>query len=98
SPVGSDCFYQYDVIDDGGPAGDFFSRKSLALSYGGTIYLRTCLKTIVRNLERNMRGGIPAIVWGHVPKRFAGRAAGEAGAIAEGAAEQAPCWGPSAEI
>jgi hypothetical protein len=40
SPVGSDCFYQYDVIDDNGPAGDFFSRKSLALSYGGTIYLR----------------------------------------------------------
>jgi hypothetical protein len=40
SPVGSDCFYQYDVIDTGGPAGDFFSRKSLALSYGGTIYLR----------------------------------------------------------
>lgn len=40
SPVGSDCFYQYDVIDNGGPAGDFFSRKSLALSYGGTIYLR----------------------------------------------------------
>ncbi len=40
SPVGSDCFYQYDVIDTNGPAGDFFSRKSLALSYGGTIYLR----------------------------------------------------------
>ncbi|HEY3835162.1 MAG TPA: chitobiase/beta-hexosaminidase C-terminal domain-containing protein, partial [Bryobacteraceae bacterium] len=40
SPVGSDCFYQYDVLDPGGPAGAFFSRKSLALSYGGTIYLR----------------------------------------------------------
>ncbi len=40
SPVGSDCFYQYDVVDTNGPAGDFFSRKSLALSYGGTIYLR----------------------------------------------------------
>lgn len=40
SPVGSDCFYQYDVVDTNGPAGDFFSRKTLALSYGGTIYLR----------------------------------------------------------
>lgn len=40
SPVGSDCFYQYDVLDDGAPAGAFFSRKSLALSYGGNIYLR----------------------------------------------------------
>ncbi|HEY3838038.1 MAG TPA: chitobiase/beta-hexosaminidase C-terminal domain-containing protein, partial [Bryobacteraceae bacterium] len=40
SPVGSDCFYQYDVLDPNGPPGAFFSRKSLALSYGGTIYLR----------------------------------------------------------
>jgi hypothetical protein len=40
SPVGSDCFYQYDVLDSDGTAGQFFSRKSLALSYGGTIYLR----------------------------------------------------------
>jgi hypothetical protein len=40
SPVGSDCFYQYDVLDPNGPTGAFFSRKSLALSYGGTIYLR----------------------------------------------------------
>lgn len=40
SPVGNDCFYRYDVLDPGGPAGAFFSRKSLALSYGGTIYLR----------------------------------------------------------
>ncbi|HWF66673.1 MAG TPA: chitobiase/beta-hexosaminidase C-terminal domain-containing protein, partial [Acidobacteriaceae bacterium] len=40
SPVGNDCFYQYDVLDPNGPAGAYFSRKSLALSYGGTIYLR----------------------------------------------------------
>lgn len=40
SPVGDGCFYQYDVLDPGAPAGSFFSRKSLALSYGGNIYLR----------------------------------------------------------
>jgi hypothetical protein len=40
SPVGDDCFYQYDVLDPGAPAGSYFSRKSLAVSYGGTLYLR----------------------------------------------------------
>ena len=40
SPVGKDCFYQYTVLDADGPTGAFFSRKSLALSYGGSIYLR----------------------------------------------------------
>lgn len=40
SPVGSDCFYRYDPLDPGAPENAYFSRKSLALSYGGTIYLR----------------------------------------------------------
>ncbi len=40
SPVGSGCFYRYDALDPGAPDDAYFSRKSLALSYGGTIYLR----------------------------------------------------------
>ena len=40
SPAGNDCFYQYDVLDTGAPENAYFSRKVLALSYGGTIYLR----------------------------------------------------------
>ncbi|MEO8924428.1 MAG: chitobiase/beta-hexosaminidase C-terminal domain-containing protein, partial [Caldimonas sp.] len=40
SPVGDGCFYQYNVLDTGGPAGAFFGKKALALSYGGTLYLR----------------------------------------------------------
>ncbi|MEO6964441.1 MAG: chitobiase/beta-hexosaminidase C-terminal domain-containing protein, partial [Acidobacteriaceae bacterium] len=40
SPVGSDCFYRYNPLDPNAPDNAYFSRKSLALSYGGTIYLR----------------------------------------------------------
>lgn len=40
SPVGNDCFYQYDVLDTDGPPGAFFGKKVLAVSYGGSLYLR----------------------------------------------------------
>ncbi|MEO6828578.1 MAG: chitobiase/beta-hexosaminidase C-terminal domain-containing protein [Acidobacteriaceae bacterium] len=40
SPVGSDCFYRYDPLDPGAPDNAYFSKKSLVVSYGGTIYLR----------------------------------------------------------
>ncbi len=40
SPVGKDCFYQYEVLDPGDAEGAFFSRKVLAVSYGGTLLLR----------------------------------------------------------
>lgn len=39
-PVGSDCFYRYEPLDPGAPDGAFFSRKALAVSYGGTISLQ----------------------------------------------------------
>jgi hypothetical protein len=39
-PVGNGCFYRYEPLDPGAPEGAFFSRKTLALSYGGQIYLR----------------------------------------------------------
>jgi G8 domain len=39
-PVGSDCFYQYEKLDSTDADGAFFGRKVLALSYGGTIFLR----------------------------------------------------------
>ncbi len=40
TPVGNDCFYQYEVFDKGGAAGTYFGDKVLAVSYGGTLYLR----------------------------------------------------------
>jgi hypothetical protein len=40
SPVGDDCFYQYEVFDPADGQGTYFGKKVLALSYGGTIYLR----------------------------------------------------------
>ncbi len=40
SPLGGDCFYQYDKLDDDDIDGAFFGRKVLALSYGGSIHLR----------------------------------------------------------
>ena len=39
SPVGKDCFYQYEVLDENDPPGAFFGRKVLAVSYGGTLLL-----------------------------------------------------------
>jgi hypothetical protein len=39
SPVGKDCFYQYEIFE-GAQQGAFFGRKVLALSYGGSLYLR----------------------------------------------------------
>jgi hypothetical protein len=36
----SGCFYQYDPLDPGAPDNAYFSQKSLALSYGGAIYLQ----------------------------------------------------------
>ncbi|MFL6307325.1 MAG: chitobiase/beta-hexosaminidase C-terminal domain-containing protein [Candidatus Sulfotelmatobacter sp.] len=40
SPVGDDCFYQYEVFDNADGPETYFGKKVLALSYGGTIYLR----------------------------------------------------------
>ena len=40
SPVGKDCFYQYEVFDEGDGPRTYFGNKVLALSYGGSIYLR----------------------------------------------------------
>ncbi|MGA9720137.1 MAG: chitobiase/beta-hexosaminidase C-terminal domain-containing protein [Acidobacteriaceae bacterium] len=40
SPVGDDCFYQYEVFDAADGPGTYFGKKVLALSYGGSIYLR----------------------------------------------------------
>ena len=40
TPVGTDCFYQYEVFDKGDAAGAFFGKKVLAVSYGGVLYLR----------------------------------------------------------
>ncbi|HXP07882.1 MAG TPA: G8 domain-containing protein [Acidobacteriaceae bacterium] len=40
SPVGKDCFYQYEKLDDDDGDGAFFGRKVLAVSYGGTLLLR----------------------------------------------------------
>jgi hypothetical protein len=40
SPMGADCFYQYEVFDAKDGAGTFFGKKVLAVSYGGSIYLR----------------------------------------------------------
>ena len=40
SPAGNDCFYQYEVFESGDAAGAFFGKKVLAVSYGGTLYLR----------------------------------------------------------
>ncbi len=40
TPVGGDCFYQYEVFDKGGAPGTYFGDKVLAVSYGGTLYLR----------------------------------------------------------
>jgi hypothetical protein len=40
TPVGKDCFYQYEVFDQGDAPGAFFGKKVLAVSYGGILYLR----------------------------------------------------------
>jgi hypothetical protein len=40
SPVGNDCFYQYEVFDPADGPGTYFGKKVLALAYGGSIYLR----------------------------------------------------------
>jgi hypothetical protein len=40
TPVGTDCFYQYEVLDDTDSPGAFFGKKVLAVSYGGILYLR----------------------------------------------------------
>ena len=40
SPVGKDCFYQYEDLDGDDAHGAFFGRKVLAVSYGGTLLLR----------------------------------------------------------
>jgi len=40
SPVGNDCFYQYEIFEKDDAAGAFFGKKVLAVSYGGTLYLR----------------------------------------------------------
>jgi G8 domain len=40
TPVGTDCFYQYEVFDRGDAAGAFFGKKVLAVSYGGILFLR----------------------------------------------------------
>ncbi len=40
SPLGGDCFYQYEKMDADDIDGAFFGRKVLALSYGGSIRLR----------------------------------------------------------
>ncbi len=40
SPLGGDCFYQYEKLDADDIGGAFFGRKVLALSYGGSIQLR----------------------------------------------------------
>ena len=40
-PVGTGCFYQYDLFEPGETtAGAFFGRKVLAVSYGGNLLLR----------------------------------------------------------
>jgi len=60
--------------------------------------LRICLKTGDGDHVRHMRGGIEAIVWDHVPKRFAGWAVGRARAFAEGSARPASCRRPTAQV
>jgi hypothetical protein len=40
SPVGTDCFYQYEVFEPGDAPGAFFGKKVLAVSYGGSLLLR----------------------------------------------------------
>ena len=40
TPVGTDCFYQYEIFDNGHAPGAFFGAKVLAVSYGGILYLR----------------------------------------------------------
>jgi G8 domain len=43
SPVGTDCFYQYENLDQddkNNQDGHYFGRKVLAVSYGGTMILR----------------------------------------------------------
>jgi hypothetical protein len=40
SPVGHDCFYQYEDLDPDDVHGSYFGRKTLAVSYGGTLLLR----------------------------------------------------------
>ena len=37
SPMGNDCFYQYEVFDAGDGPGTYFGKKVMALAYGGTI-------------------------------------------------------------
>jgi G8 domain len=40
TPVGKDCFYQYEDLDGDDVHGSYFGRKTLAVSYGGTLLLR----------------------------------------------------------
>lgn len=37
---GTDCFYQYEILDSGDKAGAYFGRKVLAVSAGGTLMVR----------------------------------------------------------
>jgi hypothetical protein len=40
TPVGNDCFYQYEIFENKDISGAYFGKKVLAVSYGGTLYLR----------------------------------------------------------
>ncbi len=40
TPVGTDCFYQYEVFDKGDADGAYFGKKVFAVSYGGILFLR----------------------------------------------------------
>ncbi len=40
SPAGNDCFYQYEIFEKGDASGAYFGKKVLAVSYGGTLFLR----------------------------------------------------------
>ena len=88
-PAG-ECFYQYDIVDNGAPTGAYFGNKVLAVSYGGTLTLTGAKGIRTGTIETNPADSSTS--WGRLNKTLNG---GETSFYIDRAV---PTWGPGDHI